>query len=103
MTKKEKIPMGKIGIDQERFKGAVTKAENAVSRIEKVPSPNITKNNLSRFTSFHNLVEKAGTTLEAFKGVSSADTGKMKAVADKIVDEDAKMANVMKQNTARFE
>jgi len=103
VTKKEKIPMGKIGIDQERFKGAVTKAENAVSRIEKVPSPNITKNNLSRFTSFHNLVEKAGTTLEAFKGVSSADTGKMKAVADKIVDEDAKMANVIKQNTARFE
>ncbi|MDR4904364.1 TIGR04197 family type VII secretion effector [Bacillus mycoides] len=94
--------MGKIGIDKGKFKSAVASAENAVSGIEKIPSPNITKNNLSRLTSFQNLVEKAGTTLEAFKGVSSADTGKMKAVADKIVDEDAKMANVIQQNTVRF-
>lgn len=95
--------MGKIGIDQERFKGAVTKAESKVRGIDKVPSPNITKNNLSRFTSFQNLVEKVGTTLEKFKEVSAADTGKMKDVADKIADEDAKMANVIRQNTARFE
>ncbi|MCD4645028.1 hypothetical protein AR454_22180 [Bacillus mycoides] len=94
--------MGKIGIDKEKFTGAVTNAESAVSQIEKVPTPKITKNNLSRLTGFQNLVEKAGTTLEAFKGVSSADTGKMKAVADKIVDEDAKMANVIQQNTVRF-
>ncbi|MBJ8107507.1 MULTISPECIES: TIGR04197 family type VII secretion effector [Bacillus cereus group] len=94
--------MGKIGIDKGKFTGAVTNAESAVNRIEKVPSPKITKNNLSRLTGFQNLVEKAGTTLEAFKGVSSADTGKMKAVADKIVDEDAKMANVIQQNTVRF-
>ncbi|PFK29614.1 TIGR04197 family type VII secretion effector [Bacillus cereus] len=94
--------MGKIGIDTEKFNGAVTTAEGAVSRIEKVPSLNITKNNLSRLTSFQNLVEKAGTTLETFKEVSSADTGKMKNVASKIADEDAKMANVIQQNTARF-
>ncbi|WP_459500842.1 TIGR04197 family type VII secretion effector [Bacillus sp. C1] len=94
--------MGKIGIDTEKFKGVVTAAEGAVRGIEKVPSPNITKNNLSRLTSFQNLVEKAGTTLETFKEVSAADTGKMKDVANKIADEDAKMANVIQQNTARF-
>ncbi|WP_255256262.1 TIGR04197 family type VII secretion effector [Bacillus sp. IT-79MI2] len=81
----------------------MTKAESEVHEIKKVPSPKITKNNLSRFTNFQNLVEKVGTTLEKFKEVSSADTGKMKDVANKIADEDAQMANVIKQNTERFE
>lgn len=94
--------MGKIGIDKKRFIGAVTKAETAVSGIGKVSSLKINKNNLSRLTNFQNLVEKVGTTLDKFKEVSSADTGKMKNVANKIADEDVKMANVIKQNTVRF-
>jgi type VII secretion effector (TIGR04197 family) len=94
--------MGKIGVDKEKFIGAVTKAEGSVRGIEKVPSPKFSNNNLSRITSFQTLVGKVDTTLEKFKEVSSVDTGKMKTVANKIAEEDSKMANVIKQNTARF-
>jgi type VII secretion effector (TIGR04197 family) len=94
--------MGIIGLDKGGFSNVVNNAASAVSDINKLGEPHISKTNLSRFTKLKQLVDESNQVLSSFKNVSAQDTSKMHGVAGNMADFDQEAAHAMQQNTVRF-
>jgi predicted FMN-binding regulatory protein PaiB len=94
---------GNIGVDEEQFTAAVNKAAKKATAIKAVTTPDIEKTTLKVFQGLKTGVERMNKTAKATQNICATDTRNMKAIATKIVEEDKAMANILKENTVRFQ
>jgi hypothetical protein len=87
--------MGKIGVDQEVWSGLVLQAQSSVSEISELKEKTFKKNSLSRVKSLLKMGKEIGVKTKDYKQSAATDFKKMKAVAQKIKDQDKTLATKM--------